>query len=403
MTGTQHALGLNETRTSETARASEATQTARGARRSSVTVLATLCAVLAAATGCNGEGNDDDAESFGQNMIGFGNDDAGDRGDDADADAGGSGSAGSGPFFDVLVGDEDIDEGGCAAVEVTVDQATPTVMLLIDQSGSMTSNFGGRDRWDAVDDTLFGNQNGVVFQLEDSVRFGLALYTSHNGFGGGTCPIITSVDAELGNANALAATYAQHDPDGDTPTGESIEKVADQLAAMNIDGPVAIVVATDGEPDTCDQPNPQNGQQASLDGAEYAQALGIDTYVISVGNDVSDAHLQELANAGKGLAPSGSTNAPFYKALDADDLVDAFSDIAGDVISCDFTVDGLVDVEEACAGDVRLDGESLACGTEWEMADASTLRLLGDACTTLKDGDTHDVDATFPCGVFNVP
>ena len=43
----------------------------------------------------------------------------------------------------------------CADADVKFEAQTPTVLLLIDQSGSMTENFGGTDRWDAVYDALF--------------------------------------------------------------------------------------------------------------------------------------------------------------------------------------------------------------------------------------------------------
>jgi hypothetical protein len=75
--------------------------------------------------------------------------------------------------------------GDCVDVQVQVEPIIPTLVLLVDQSGSMTSNFGGQDRWDAVYETLMDPADGVVASLESSVRFGLTLYTSENGFDGG--------------------------------------------------------------------------------------------------------------------------------------------------------------------------------------------------------------------------
>src|SRR5262245_63952803 len=46
------------------------------------------------------------------------------------------------------------ESGECADVHVTVAPVVPTLVLLIDQSGSMTEDFGELERWDAVYRTL---------------------------------------------------------------------------------------------------------------------------------------------------------------------------------------------------------------------------------------------------------
>jgi hypothetical protein len=306
--------------------------------------------------------------------------------------------------FDVASDDipgEDDEE--CAEIKVDTEPVTPTVVLLVDQSGSMDANFSGDTRWNSVYQTLMDPNDGVVKPLESRVRFGLALYTSDNGHDGGECPMLTEVDPAMSNHAQIDAVFAPELPIRDTPTGESLQAVADKLAQVDFDGPKAIVLATDGEPDTCEQPNPQQGQAESLAAAQAAFDLDVETYIISVGNDVSDTHLQEMANAGVGLEPQGQTKAPFYKAFDADELLDAFDDIIGGVVTCEYKLDGIVDLEAACEGTVRLDGEELVCGVDWEMTDASTLELLGGACQTIKDGGEHQLDASWPCGSIDIP
>lgn len=293
--------------------------------------------------------------------------------------------------------------GNCVDVQVQVEPIIPTLVLLVDQSGSMTSNFDGQERWDAVYETLMDPADGVVASLESSVRFGLTLYTSNNGFEGGECPILTTVDPALDNHAAIDAEFSAADPGNETPTGESLAAVAQQLAAFPEDGPKGIVLATDGEPDTCAQPNPQNGQQESLDAAEQAFDLGITTFIISVGNEVGANHLQEMANVGVGKPPDDPMPAPYYQALDAQQLVDAFDEIIGSFVSCELLVDGIVDLGQACDGTVLLDGVELECGVDYELPDQSTLVLLGDACTTLQDGGNHSVDASWPCGAVDIP
>ncbi len=295
-------------------------------------------------------------------------------------------------------------EDACVDVTVEVEPVIPTVMLVIDQSGSMTGSFQGVSRWDAVYETLMG-PDGVVLSLEHRVNFGLALYTSYNGFEGGSgfpagqCPVITGAEPALGNHAALDAIYSPAEPADETPTGDALVALTGPLAA--IEGPKAFIVATDGEPDTCKQPNPQEGQQESLDAASAAFALGIETYVLSVGGDVSAMHLQELANAGVGLDPSDGL-APFYQALSPEQLVVAFDAIIADLISCEFDLEGVIQ-GEACEGDVYLNGQLLECGSDWDALDDSTIELLGEACLEVKSGSAATVEAEFPCGAVYVP
>jgi hypothetical protein len=192
-------------------------------------------------------------------------------------------------------------------------------------------------------------------------------------------------------------------PGGDTPTGESIAQITDELLDDVWEGEKVMVLATDGEPDTCDVPNPQEGQQVSLDAAAQAYGLGITTFIISVGDEVGADHLQQMANVGVGKDPDDPMPAPYYQALDAEQLVDAFEEIIGSFVSCDLLIDGIVDLEQACDGSVFLDGIELDCGTDYELPDPSTLRLLGEACATLQDGGQHTVDATWPCGAVDIP
>ncbi|MCX4246539.1 vWA domain-containing protein [Paraliomyxa miuraensis] len=293
--------------------------------------------------------------------------------------------------------------GGCADVQVQVEPIIPTLVLLVDQSGSMTDDFSGQPRWEAIYETLMDPADGVVSTLQSSVRFGLTLYTSEDGFDGGECPLLTTVEPALDNHGPIDAEFAPADPVDETPTGESLAAVAQQLAAFQADGPKGIVLATDGEPDTCEQPNPQEGQQVSLDAAAQAFELGITTYIISVGDDVGADHLQQMANVGVGKDPDDPMPAPYYQALDAQQLVDAFEEIIGTFVSCELLIDGEVDLSKACEGSVFLDGMELQCDVDYHLPDANTLELLGDACATLQDGGEHQVDAVFPCDAVHIP
>jgi hypothetical protein len=292
--------------------------------------------------------------------------------------------------------------GDCTEVTVTVDPVIPTVVLLVDQSGSMTDDFSGMPRWDALYQTLM-EADGVVDALQGQIRFGLALYSSEDGNAGPTCPMLTEVPPALDNHAAIDAVYGPADPIDETPTGESLALVAQGLAPFAEPGPKAIVLATDGEPDTCATPNPQDGQPEVIAAVQAAFDEEIETYVISVGDEVGAGHLQEVANAGVGKPVDDPDPAPFYIALDAAALVDAFHEIISGFISCQLPIDGIVDLDEQCEGTVMLDGVELECPIDWHMLDESTLELLGEACETLKDGSPHEIEASWPCGSVVIP
>ena len=308
--------------------------------------------------------------------------------DDGDGDNGGGG------------GDED-----CASVEVALMESTPTVMLLVDRSGSMYDPFGGTDRWSAVYDTLVNEATGVVKRLEQQVRFGVAFYTSTDANAeNGTCPVIDQVMPAMGNFGSIRDMFDALDPIEDTPTAPSLMVAKNLLETVDENGPKIIVLATDGLPDTCEIPDPANEAQqiATQDetvlAAQDVHAAGIDVYYVSVGPEVTASHAQAMANAGRGLPVGGAENAPYYMALNPDSLVAAFDDIIADVRSCTFAVDGTVDLSRAGEGTVTLDGMELMFGTDWDMVDESTIELLGGACDAVKDGADHNISAQFTCG-----
>ncbi len=296
--------------------------------------------------------------------------------------------------------------GGCPSVEVSARRVTPTVILVVDQSGSMTSSFGGSNRWDALRDSLLDPDDGLIQALEDQVRFGLALYSAEaegNEAGPpiGECPMLSEVTAAIGNYDAIRAVYEDAEPIDETPTGDAIDSILDGWLGMpdRPTDPTIFILATDGEPDRCEELNPQRGQDEAIAAVTRAYDNGIRTYVISVGSDVSDAHLQDVANAGLG---EPATDAEFWVAGDDEGLRDALTSIVGGAVSCTLELSSaLEDVSEACMGTVVLNGRELPCDDPngWEATDADTIELLGDACDELLSTPGVTLRATFPCGV----
>ena len=363
--------------------------------------LSSLLAIAALALACSSEVDGDDApgQDDGSTDVGDADDggDADDTADDTSDDGGGD------PSDDGSDDGGDDDDGSCPSVQVSLDSVIPTVMLLIDRSGTMDDPFGALSRWDAVFQTLMDQDDGLVQGLQSQVRFGVALYTSDDGTtNGGTCPILEEVLPALDNYDTILDLYAPLEPIEDTPTAASIARVVADLEGVTEPGPKIIVLATDGEPDTCTTPDPDGLPAARADSVAAAQdshEAGIDVFIISVGDEIAEDHLQDMANAGVGLPIGGAENAPFYQALNVGALNDAFDEIIGGVRSCTFLLDGEVDLDRADEGTVTLDGEPLVYEVDWQLNDPSTLEIIGPACETLLAGGQHEVEAEFECGV----
>ncbi|MEI9935646.1 MAG: vWA domain-containing protein [Pseudomonadota bacterium] len=317
------------------------------------------------------------------------------------------------PSIDPGLGDAGPGEqpDGCVQLDVKFTPQIPTVVMLIDQSGSMNEKFGSGVRWNVLRDALIDMNTGIISTLQSKVRFGLALYTSDKGFGPDTppkiCPIITSVPPALNNYAAIAAKYLPDDWKGDTPTGESVDAAVKILDGVTDEGPKVIVLATDGEPDSCSDPNPSNAagseaaRQLSVTAVQNAFKKQISTFVISVGNEVGQDHLRAVANAGQGLAVDVDAMNRFYLANNQADLATAFDTIVSGVRSCVFALNGTVEEARAATGSVALDGKPLSYQDKdgWRLSAPSVLELLGAACTAIKTGD-HDLNIRFPCGVI---
>jgi hypothetical protein len=267
-------------------------------------------------------------------------------------------------------------------------------------------------RWEAAHVAI----TGVVSGLDSIVRFGLTTYQSADG--GSTpdeCPIFdTQVDFAMGNFGAINMSYDAQFPGGeDTPTGDAIDVLVDTIGASPPlpTGPTIIVLATDGAPDSCENPDPNPTTQAeneAVNAAARAHGLDIDVFVLWVGvlaDSGIEAHLQDVANAGVGNPPQ---DAPFWVGETADGLEIAFRDIISDSISCEIPINKPFNeftLDQACnEGEVRLNETLLNCPSDWRVKDEppyNVIELLGSACDTFKSGQV-DFTAEFPCGTIIV-
>lgn len=292
-------------------------------------------------------------------------------------------------------------DASCPSAHFTPTKVTPSITLLLDRSGSMDTNFGNTTRYHAMVDGLFG-ANGAVTTTQSQVYFGEALYAADqtpclnlNGF---------TVARALNNASAMQTLTTSHPPNnGNTPTAPAIDQVVADFAANPppAGSPPVILLATDGEPNSCNSSSINRGP--SITAAKNAYAAGIRLFIVGLAG-LNTQFLQDMANAGVGLPtnqqPGCAGCAPYYVADDPASLAGAFDSIINGVLSCDLTITGgTVDPTQACDGTVTLNGNTLTCGTDWTVdQDGVTIHLLGQACDELKASPNPMVEAVFPCG-----
>ena len=293
--------------------------------------------------------------------------------------------------------------GICASTDVDLGHQLPTVLLLVDQSGSMNADFGTSDRWQTLRTALMDPAMGVVNTLQTQVRFGLSLYSGRNGMA--PCPALTNVAPALNNFMPIDMAYPKPTSAiiDDTPTGDSIAAAANILQAVTEPGPKVIVLATDGEPDSCATPDPQTpaAKELAVKAAQDAFAAGVFTFYISVGNEISAAHATEMANVGQGY-PRSDKMQRFYLANDQAALASAFATIVDGVRTCSFQLNGTVKAGGEVDGEVTVDGAAIPLNDPngWRLSSPTTIELVGATCDKVKDKNDHKVAAKFTCGAI---
>lgn len=352
----------------------------------------------------------------------------------------------------------------CASAVVQAAKTPPIVVFVIDGSGSMCAPYGsGGTRWQALRGALLEPSMGLIYRLQDQVKFGSLLYDGTvdlalaligggggpigpGGPGGGNaqnpqcalaaamnkmtgmCPQLLYTPAEINNAMAIDMAYPMLELGGSTPTDRAMKQVMDSLIPMvGTQGPddktpseIFVILATDGAPnDICvggvggDGAPQRAGVIAEVQrGAEE----GITTWVISLADDPTlQAHLDEVARAGAPMDPAAHTFSP----SSPDELVQTLAQLLGGAVGCNIALNGKVTVGQECLGTVLQNGVPVPCcqvdaagawtcantptatPNGWRLTDPGTIELVGDSCTQFLLGSANLVNAEFPCEVFS--
>jgi hypothetical protein len=327
--------------------------------------------------------------------------------------------------------DQDSDAGPavCAVVQLVTSPQKPDVMIVLDRSSSMEEAGRWRPSVAAV--------RSITEQLEDVMRFGLALFPSAGlgntgGFnrwlgclgldgeeremcldqadtpaadgGGLLCSsgeIVVPVADDT--AREIANTLARTRPSGGTPTADTLRRLVDSYAQAETDPDALmhqkyVLLVTDGAP-TCPTGNalettPEDvaATNAAIDVLREQQ---VRSYVVGYGT--TGPGNEELERVLDGFAARGGTGDQKHRpAEDEASLVTQLESIASSIASCDFKLDRAPTRADFVL--VQLDGERLNLDDPngWRLVGTRIIQLVGSACERFRDG-SHSVTAELRC------
>jgi len=266
------------------------------------------------------------------------------------------------------------DPDDCGEAVVNIPIVTPSVMLVLDKSGSMVADPGGF--WDHDNDpntpsitrwnSLYSVVDLIVNNFNNSMNLGAVLFpskTATSNYSEAACVVSAAAEVPIAGMNAAkilgAIPGALTDATmmkGGTPATKGLKVAITELGAAPAEQPKFMVFVTDGAancqenaPDTTTLFEVYDDKVATT--VADALAMGIKTYVvgIDISQEVSGAakdgnpdntntyeKLNAVADAG-GVARPGAEK--FYNTTNQDELQAALDMISMQILSCVIELD----------------------------------------------------------------
>lgn len=368
--------------------------------------------------------------------------------DSADSTAG-SGSMTTDPTGGT--GSTTFDPNDCGEAQINIPIVTPSVMLVLDKSGSMVADPNGY--WDHDNDdpdndglqadmvtpatprqtrwkSLYATVDFIVNTFNNSMNLGMNLFPSKSAtsaYSEAACVVNDQVEVPVAVTNAAAILQAMPAADdvgikGGTPSAKGVKAALAELLSIQDDQPKFMVLITDGAAN-CQE----NAADTTVLFEMYDEDLPvvvadafsqeIPTYVIGIGiqdttsgnakdgnpdDTNSFTRLNEVANAG-GVPRPGDV--AFYDTQNQLELQAALEEISMQILSCTIALDPLPKyweyVEVTVNGQPYGNGKMQVtdCATEdgWKFTDDthSAIELCGAACEAFQM--TGALDAQYRC------
>ena len=338
------------------------------------------------------------------------------------------------------------DAATCAASSVKADKIPLDMMIMLDQSSSMSDTVStGGTKWDSVKSALdtFVGQPGL-----DGVSVGIQYFGLPAG--GGTCSTVSCTTTQDCGASAcgpcianvclgalsggsdsctasdyagaaveiaplpgvapmIVSSIAAHSPTTSTPTSAALQGVIDHAKAWaqaHANDAVVVVFATDGDPTECDTSLPNIDAIAAAGVAGTPKIL---TFVIGVGSSLSSLN---------GIAAAGGTTSAFIVDTGGNtnqQFLDAMNAIRHSVLGCQYQIPmpttgspdyGTVNVVFTNNGVattfpyVMTKQNCPASGDGWyydNPASPTQIILCNSTCQRVESQTTAEVDITLGC------
>ena len=284
-------------------------------------------------------------------------------------------------------------DGECVDLIVALAPDPAKVLVLVDQGAHMGGGFDGTTRLAAVETAMVDPDLGVAWTWQAQRQLGLFGFTSFNGDFGGACPVMVGAAMGLNNADGIVSVLAGMVPEDENPVADAIEAVIPEFAGE----PGRLILVTGRNPDTCAQPNPQQGFFQAGAATQAAAEAGIETHLIAVGT-LNSNYAQALANIGIGLDPQSPELAPWTNATTVDELRTSLDGLIAEALTCGFDLDAPIDPVLAAECTVSLDGQLLGLDDPdgWTVPDLGRLELGGAGCAAYQAGAS--VEMLCGCG-----
>jgi hypothetical protein len=305
----------------------------------------------------------------------------------------------------------------CMPGPIVFTRATPTVMLVLDRSGSMGEFFGvNGNRWRS----LTAGLAAALPSVDQTMLLGALIFPSPGG--GQTCSVPSSPNLapNFGNVQPLLNLMRASTPSGSTPTSDAMNAAANQLLGVRAaTGSRALVLATDGAPGCNAALNPLlcvcasptvNGRCTSalrcLDDARTVATIsglaqkGLPTYVLGIQSSANPQFIQVLNDmAVAGGRPRSGTGDKFYSANSDAELQSALVSIRDQVGDCGYLLSGVPPIGDVT---VSLDGVVIPfdlSGTDgWTWVDKANgeIAIVGTSCQMVSSTVKVDVQLVCP-------
>jgi hypothetical protein len=304
--------------------------------------------------------------------------------------------------------------GACQITNVDFLGDTPDMLIVFDRSASMNLD-PLNNRWDPSRNAI----KQITKDWEQLIGFGLEFFPGEGAvfidpvqliLGGGNpdlgagCAGMIREDVKImaRNAAPIAQALDRAMTVGFTPTGAALQQalaiLGDRTAGLDTRvKPGFVLLVTDGDPmcnlefaldpaglgDTAQQ-------QGALQAVMALKAASIPTYVFGYQIDPARQPLMHQ------LAMAGGTNM-YYAVENQQSIIDAFRMITKDVVRCEFEL-GMVPPDPSFVR-IEIDNKTIPYDNPngWTLTNGTHVTLQGSACSGLKDGKVHNLNAQIEC------